>query len=168
MRYGRLKRVPRRSLIPGKIRTIRCRVEKRNRPKTLLMRARRASRFAYAPYSKFPVGAAVLDSRGLVFVGSNVENISFGLTMCAERVAIFSAIAAGAKSIEAVAISARMELSAKPCGACRQVMAEFCAPDAVILLDDGTSTPVHMTMTELLPHAFAGKILRKRAARTKK
>src|SRR4051812_28168179 len=86
----------------------------------LVERAREYVSRAYAPYSKFSVGAAVLVSDGRVFAGSNVENASFGLTICAERVAIFTAVAAGATKITAVAIASVSEKPVAPCGACRQ------------------------------------------------
>src|SRR5690606_9679519 len=104
----------------------------------LLLASREAYENSYSPYSRFRVGAAVLTADGRLFRGTNVENASYGLTVCAERVAIFSAVAAGAKSMVALAVSMgspTCEASERmPCGACRQVMAEFMAPDAVILL----------------------------------
>jgi len=89
----------------------------------LIAAARAARQRAYAPYSKFHVGAAVLDERGRIHVGCNVENGSFGLTVCAERNAVAAAIAAGAARVRAVAVFA--DEAASPCGACRQVLAEF-------------------------------------------
>ncbi len=87
--------------------------------------ASKARESAYAPYSKFTVGAAVLSKEGKVFVGCNVENISLGLTICAERSAIAAAVAAGHRDFEAIAIVTDSKKPALPCGACRQVMAEF-------------------------------------------
>jgi len=101
-------------------------------PTTLIAKARAALGRAHAPYSQFPVAAAVVDDRGETYVGVNVENVSYGLTMCAERVAIFSAIASGARRIVAVAITSKNGTSVAPCGACRQVMAEFCRPDTAV------------------------------------
>src|SRR5581483_10105306 len=101
----------------------------------LVALARRSFEHAHAPYSRFRVGAAVMDERGRAFTGANVENASFGLSMCAERVAIFSAIAAGAHAITAVAVSAERSADVTPCGACRQVMAEFCKPDVPVWCD---------------------------------
>jgi cytidine deaminase len=91
----------------------------------LIARARACLDQAYAPYSRFPVAAAVIDDRGRVFTGVNVENASYGLTICAERVAVFSAIAAGAHRILALAVTSKNTTSVPPCGACRQVLAEF-------------------------------------------
>jgi cytidine deaminase len=91
---------------------------------------------AYNPYSKFSVGAALLGKNGEIFVGTNVENASYGLTICAERTAFFSAITAGCREFSAIAIVASGERPPPPCGACRQVMAEFCSGDFEILLAD--------------------------------
>jgi cytidine deaminase len=120
----------------------------------LLAKARSSIDHAYARYSHFPVAAAVLDDRGLVFTGVNVENASFGLTMCAERVAIFSAIANGARKIRAVAVTSSGGNSVPPCGACRQVMAEFCEATTPVYFGSGSATPSQSTMAALLPHAF--------------
>ena len=121
----------------------------------LLVAAREAGRGAYCPYSRFRVGAAVW-AGGRIFAGANVENASYGLTMCAERTAVFAAVTAGATRIEAVAIAcadvpegADRSLS-MPCGACRQVLAEFADPEAPVVIDRvGT-----FTLGELLPWAF--------------
>lgn len=121
--------------------------------------ARASLEHAYAPYSNFPVGAAVLDDLGRIFTGVNVENASYGLTICAERVAIFSAIAHGARSIKAVAVAAKNQPAVVPCGACRQVIAEFCDPSVKILSDAGNGTLVAWTVAELLPHAFTAEDL---------
>jgi cytidine deaminase len=118
----------------------------------LLAAARAVRRRAHAPYSKFRVGAAVLDERGRVHAGCNVENASFGLTVCAERNAIAAAVAAGAKRIRAVAVVA--DPVATPCGACRQVIAELGAATTEILLAPPTGTPRSTTLEALLPEAF--------------
>jgi cytidine deaminase len=121
----------------------------------LLMMARDAARSAYAPYSNFRVGAAVRTDAG-VYVGCNVENASYGLCMCAERSAIFSAVCAGAKCIEMVAVSCLDAApqssvgSRMPCGACRQVIAEF-ADGSVPIIVDGAGV---WRVTELLPEPF--------------
>ena len=94
-------------------------------PNDLIARARECLDRAYAPYSRFQVAAALLDDRGRVFTGVNVENISYGLSMCAERVAIFAAVAAGARRITALAVTSSGADLLSPCGACRQVIAEF-------------------------------------------
>jgi cytidine deaminase len=125
--------------------------------KTLAAQARAAAGRAYAPYSHFRVGAAVRDARGRVFVGCNVESDSYGLTMCAERNAIFGAIAAeGVRPFSALAVScvdaepSRDPDGCTPCGACRQVMIEHLAADAPVYVD-GAGT---FRVAELLPHAF--------------
>lgn len=118
-----------------------------------MARARAAAQHAYAPYSHFRVGAALEDASGQVHVGCNVENASYGLTICAERNAIFSAIASGASRpfvALAVACIDASEGGCSPCGACRQVIAEHFAPEARILVDGlGAFTPA-----DLLPHGF--------------
>ena len=125
----------------------------------LLDAARAALDHAYAPYSSFPVAAAVRDDRGRVFVGVNVENASYGLTMCAERVAVFAAVAAGARSIAAVAVTARKARAITPCGACRQVLAEFCDGATPIFADAGNGSWTTYAAGELLPHAFGAEAL---------
>ena len=129
-------------------------------PQKLIAQARDCIDFDYAPYSKFPVAAAVVEEEGRVFTGVNVENASYGLTMCAERVAIFAAIAAGARKIVAVAVTAKNADAVPPCGACRQVMAEFCDPEASVYRDNGSSKPIHSTVSSLLPDAFGAPHLR--------
>ena len=120
----------------------------------LLDVARRASENAYCPYSHFPVGAAVLMEDGAIYSGCNVENVSFGLTICAERNAIFQAVASGACCLQAVATYTPTEKPAPPCGACRQVINEFgtnvelrsyCRSDEVLVLSP----------SEILPKAFS-------------
>lgn len=96
----------------------------------LIHTAKQAQKTAYCPYSRYPVGAAVLAESGKIYAGCNVENASLGLTCCAERTAIFNAISHGEKKIRSVCIVAR---SAKPCGACRQVMMEFALKDAELI-----------------------------------
>lgn len=108
---------------------------------------------AHAPYSQFQVGAALLASDGRVFTGCNVENLSYGLTMCAERVAIGAAIAAGANQFEAVAVVADTGVPISPCGACRQVLAEFGVPRVLLA---NRSERLEFTLDELLPRASAG------------
>ena len=122
-------------------------------PDELIMIASQVLKNAHAPYSKYQVGAALLCTDGTVFAGCNVENASFGLTNCAERTAIFSAIAAGKKEFQAIAISASSFPVPFPCGACRQVLVEFCRPDFPVYVahDDGYSTT---TLSDLLPNSF--------------
>jgi len=110
---------------------------------------------AYAPYSHFKVGAALLAENGQVFTGCNVENISFGLTLCAERTALVSAIAAGVSRFSAIAIVADTKTPISPCGACRQVLAEF-APELEILISTLKGPPEVHSLAVLLPRAKAG------------
>jgi cytidine deaminase len=114
--------------------------------------ARDASTRAYCPYSRFAVGAAVRAADGCVFTGCNVENASFGLTVCAERNAIFQAVAAGARDIVAVAVYTPTPQPSTPCGACRQVMAQFGAPEVRCDADGGATA--RYTLDELLPQRF--------------
>lgn len=108
---------------------------------------------AYAPYSKFHVGAAILLDDGRVFTGCNVENASYGLTICAERNAIFAAVAAGPKpKVVAVAVTNSQNIACSPCGACRQVIAEF-GPNAVVFYQ-GPDGIKELSMKELLPDCF--------------
>lgn len=102
-------------------------------PLSLLEAAGSATGQAYAPYSKFRVGAAILYNGGVVFTGCNIENASYGLTICAERNAVAAAVAKGHTTIEAVAIVVEDETPAYPCGACRQVLMEFASPDTPVL-----------------------------------
>jgi cytidine deaminase len=120
----------------------------------LVARARAALPHAYTPYSDFQVAAAVLDDAGRVHVGVNVENASYGLTNCAERVAIGAAIAAGAKRILAVGVTARRMHPISPCGACRQVIREFAGDDAPVASDAEDGSLVVATAGQLLPGSF--------------
>ena len=115
--------------------------------------ARDASARAYAPYSRFHVGAAVLADDGRVFTAANVENASYGLTSCAERNAVFSAVSAGVRAIVAVAIHTPTDAPVSPCGACRQVIFEFGPSAAVLSCCDGNDER-RWTIHELLPGAF--------------
>ena len=116
--------------------------------------AEKAMKNAHAPYSKFRVGAAILTAKGEIFTGCNVENASYGMTNCAERTAIFSAVAASGPKLEilAVAVTNDHGVPCSPCGACRQVIYEF-GPDAVILFQ-GANGPKQAHITELLPEGF--------------
>lgn len=122
---------------------------------TLLAEARACLERAYVPYSRFPVAAAVIDEQGRLFTGVNIENASYGLTICAERVAIFSAIAAGARRITAIAVTAEKLQPVTPCGACRQVMTEFCPTSTPVFLDLGSAGFRATTVGALLPEAFS-------------
>ena len=125
----------------------------------LLAAARDVRENAYAPYSRFKVGAALLGSNGAVYTGCNVENISYGLTNCAERTALFDAVSRGKRNFKAIAIFADTEKFCAPCGACRQVMSEFgnfhvvqfnCRGDYLV-----------KTVAELLPGSFDSAVLGK-------
>jgi cytidine deaminase len=118
----------------------------------LIEAARNARENAYAPYSKVPVGAAVLCASGRIYIGCNVENASYGLSVCAERNAVGQAIVNGEKRVLAAAIATRAR-PCPPCGMCRQVLAEFAGPDAPIALVAGRSRTIHQ-LGDLLPHAF--------------
>jgi len=120
----------------------------------LVAAARAALKHAYAPYSKFHVGAAILTADGKTFTGCNVENASYGLTVCAERNAIFAAVAAEGSGmrIKAVAVATERDGPCAPCGACRQVIFEF-GPDALVLFR-GQSGTEQMAITKLLPEGF--------------
>ncbi len=126
---------------------------------SLLDAARQAAEKAYAPYSHFPVGAALLTYSGEILTGVNVENVSYGLTLCAERVAMGRAVAEGHQRFQAIAVWAlkKPHGAVTPCGACRQVLAEFFAPDAPVVMNDAqTGEPRLLTMASLLPEAFDG------------
>jgi cytidine deaminase len=120
----------------------------------LLRSARDAMKNAYAPFSKFRVGAAILTSKGQIFLGCNVENSSYGMTNCAERTAIFSAVAKHGPELEiyAVAVANDHGVPCSPCGACRQVIYEF-GPRAIVFYD-GEKGPKQSLITELLPEGF--------------
>lgn len=123
-------------------------------PEDLLAAARAAARNAHAPYSHYPVGAALLGEDGAIYTGCNVENASYGLTLCAERNALTHAIAQGCRAFRALALVT--PTPATPCGACRQVLAEFCAPTLPIHM--GAPSPADpirtLTLGDLLPHTF--------------
>ena len=123
---------------------------------TLRAAARKAAGNGYAPYSKFRVGAALLLDDGSVVTGCNVENISYGLTSCAERNALFRAISEGGpgRRIRACAVASRDGAPCSPCGACRQVMSEFVTPDAMVCFSDRNG-PQTRRFAELFPFTFA-------------
>lgn len=123
------------------------------RNKDLLMQACQARAYAYAPYSGYRVGAALLTSSGQVFTGSNVENASYGLTVCAERTAVFKAVSEGYTDFEIMAVVGSNGSYAYPCGACRQVLAEF-APDMKVLVGDETLQYTEHDLRDLLPYTF--------------
>jgi len=120
--------------------------------------ARAARRRAYAPYSGFRVGAAVR-AGGVVHAGCNVENASYGLTLCAERVAVASAVAAGSPKLDAVAIASATSPPTPPCGMCLQTLAEFAGPELPVRLVGEDGAVVDTSLGELLPRAFSKKFL---------
>jgi cytidine deaminase len=121
----------------------------------LVAAAVRARQRACAPYSKFKVGAALLTDTGKIISGANVESASYGLTCCAERIALFNALTSGHKKFTAIAVVARLDGGGMPCGACRQLLSEY-APDAVIWVSDSARPKEikEFTVKELLPGAF--------------
>jgi cytidine deaminase len=126
----------------------------------LVSAARAATTHAYVPYSNFPVGAAVLTDSGEIISGVNIENASYGLTVCGERVAVQTAAALGHRSILAVAVSAPRASGTTPCGACRQVLNEFKPEDGdMLVILDGEDGPIVHPLGELLPRAFGPRNL---------
>jgi len=119
----------------------------------LIAAARSAREHAYAPFSNFRVGAAVRAKSGRIFTGCNVENASYGLTLCAERVAVFKAISEGERGFEAVAVVADTDVLTPPCGSCRQILWEFCG-DADVILANLKGKTERCRMSELLPRPF--------------
>ena len=115
--------------------------------------ARDAAAASYSPYSKFRVGAAVLSASGKIFAGCNVENASYGLCNCAERTAIFTAVAAGERALKAIVVYTPTKTPTSPCGACRQVINEFAPRATVVAICDGEAR-IETTLSALLPDAF--------------
>ena len=114
----------------------------------------KTSENAYAPYSHFPIGAVLVTDEGKIYTGVNIENASFGLTNCGERTAIFNAVSEGERSFKELIIYGQTEKPVSPCGACRQVMAEFFEPDLPVTLVAKDKSTVVMTVKELLPYSF--------------
>ena len=123
--------------------------------------ARTAAGRAYAPYSGFAVGAAVLAGSGKIYPGCNVENASYGLCTCAERTAVAAAVSAGERTIRAVAVYTPTRKPTAPCGACRQIIFEF-GPDAAVTSVCDSDERVDTTIAALLPGAFSGKSLKRK------
>ncbi|HVA24124.1 MAG TPA: cytidine deaminase [Chloroflexota bacterium] len=122
----------------------------------LLAAAELAREQAYAPYSHLFVGAAVMGSKGKMYAGCNVENASYGLSICAERAAIFAAITAGERRIQGLAVVSSAGEPSMPCGACRQVIQEFAAsPEMPVALAGAKGAMVELTLAELFPYPFA-------------
>jgi cytidine deaminase len=123
----------------------------------LVQRARAAMRHAWAPYSNFHVGAAIEAADGSVFVGCNVESASYGLTICAERMALGAAVAGGARKLKRIVVTTEVDPPAAPCGACRQLLAEFGLSLEVLAV--GPATERRWTLAALLPDAFTKETL---------
>ncbi|MFO1292333.1 MAG: cytidine deaminase [Rubrivivax sp.] len=132
--------------------------------RALLAAARRARRRAHAPYSSFLVGAAVLDERGRIHAGCNVENASYPEGWCAETSALAAMVAAGGKRVRALAVAAHSKVPTTPCGGCRQRLAEFAREDCWVYVTGaraGRGAPQRWTLGELLPHRFGPPALRR-------
>ncbi|WP_107838042.1 cytidine deaminase [Metasolibacillus meyeri] len=121
---------------------------------TLMEQSKVAREKAYVPYSKFPVGAALLAEDGTVYLGCNIENAAYSMANCAERTAIFKAVSEGVKKFKGIAIVADTDKPCSPCGACRQVMSEFFAPEMPVYLTNLKGDVQETTVGELLPGAF--------------
>jgi cytidine deaminase len=117
-----------------------------------------AREYAHAPFSKFRVGAALEDDAGRLHTGCNVENATYGLTLCAERVAMFKAISEGARKFQRIAIAADTDTLTPPCGACRQILWEFCGDIEVILVNPRGASEV-LQLKDLFPRAFDASFL---------
>ncbi|MDK2980664.1 MAG: cytidine deaminase [Chloroflexota bacterium] len=126
--------------------------------KELVRIAKQVRKWAYVPYSKYPVGAALLTESGRIYEGVNVENAAFPVTNCAERTAIFTAVTNGEKDFQAIAVVT--DNGGMPCGACRQVMAEFSPNMLVIVADEEENIVAEQKLSELLPGAFTPKDLK--------
>ncbi len=128
----------------------------------LIERATAAMKSAYAPYSHYFVGAALLTEDGEVFTGCNVENASYSVACCAERVALFGAVSKGKRNFSAIAVGGGKDWEitdfAYPCGVCRQALSEFCGDELRVILFDGKQVKTY-TLGELFPHGFDGKVL---------
>ncbi len=131
------------------------------KPRELMAEAVKARRRAYAPYSRFPVGAALLTKDGRVYRGCNVENASYGLAVCAERSAVWQAVSDGVREFAAIAVTARDGRGAPPCGSCRQVLNEF-SPNLWVYWRDARGRILKRRLSELLPMAFNLRQLRAR------
>ena len=125
----------------------------------LIAEALKAREFAYVPYSKFKVGAALLTEDGKVYKGCNIENAAYSLCNCAERTALFKAYSDGEKSFKMLAVAADTPGPVSPCGACRQVISELCSPNMPVILTNLNGQVKEMTVQELLPGAFSSEDL---------
>ena len=127
-------------------------------PETLIQQAKNAMAFAYAPYSGFQVGAALLAKDGKVYTGCNIENAAYGPTNCAERTAVFKAVSEGCREFTAIAVCGGKDGvitgAFPPCGVCRQVLREFCGEDFTVYVVTGEDSFTAYTLAQLLPHSF--------------
>jgi cytidine deaminase len=126
--------------------------------KTLIQTAVEARKWAYAPYSGYPVGAALLTASGRIYDGVNVENAAYPTTICAERVAVFKAVSEGERDFKAIAVVT--ENGGSPCGSCRQVLAEFGLEITVMIADTSGNLVEEVAIADLLPNAFTPKDLK--------
>ena len=130
------------------------------KPEQLMFLAKEAMGQAYAPYSGFYVGAALLCADGTVYQGCNIENASYSPTNCAERTAFFKAVYDGQRDFAAIAIcggkGGKITSLCTPCGVCRQVMTEFCGPDFLVHMTDGTGSITTLSLKEMMPLSFSG------------
>jgi cytidine deaminase len=127
-------------------------------PDALLTAALEVRHNAFAPFSKFQVGAAIEDIDGRIHTGCNVENATYGLTLCAERVAVFKAISEGARRFRRVAVAADTEMLTPPCGACRQILWEFCGDVEIVLVNPRGKTETYQ-LKDLFPKPFDASFL---------
>lgn len=127
----------------------------------LIKAAMEAKEHAYAPYSNFRVGAALLTKDGKIYQGCNIENAGYTPTNCAERTAFFKAVYEGERNFEAIAVNGDADDYLYPCGVCRQVMAEFCAPDFKVFVSKKNGEYLEFTLAEILPGAFTSAELEK-------
>lgn len=125
----------------------------------LLDEAKKARNFAYAPYSNFKVGAALLADDGKIYRGCNIENASYSMTNCAERTAIFKAYSDGAKNFQALVVIADAKVPVPPCGACRQVLSELCPKHMKVVLANMKGDTMETTVGQLLPGAFSSEVI---------
>ncbi|MEH7374760.1 MULTISPECIES: cytidine deaminase [Bacillaceae] len=127
----------------------------------LIVEAKKAREFAYVPYSKFKVGAALLSKDGQVYHGCNIENASYSMTNCAERTALFKAYSEGVKQFDSLVVVADTEGPVSPCGACRQVISELCDAEMEVVLTNLKGDILKLKVKDLLPGAFSPKDLNK-------
>jgi cytidine deaminase len=130
--------------------------------KTLVKHAQAARRYSFSPYSKFRVGAALLTKNGKVYTGCNIENSSYGLTICAERTAIFKAVSEGHRTFKAIAIATDESEFTEPCGACRQVLMDL-AGNIDFVMSKGNRQLKVLKLSDLLPHPFGFKNLKRKS-----